>query len=427
MSSNRSLRSRIVLAYLLLAALLCLLFSTITYASMVTIETELLNVRLRESAHRLVQNYLAGYRPGPGEPEVAPENEIPDWLRSASTDVHEVTIGERKLHVVVVAVDGKRYAVVQDESGFERIEGYVWAALAAASLICMFTAFMFGSATASRVIRPLTGLAEAVIEGRVASSPSMSSQDELGVLARAFAAKNDEMAAFLERERLFTGDVSHELRTPLTVILGAAELLQARLNGSAELLPIIERVRRTALDTAGRVAALLMLSRSPEAVEAPAIELAPLIRQEYERWRSLLGSEKVSMYLHIGGAPVVLAHPELVSMAAGNLIRNACQFTHEGEIRVELDDTSFAVMDTGPGIPEHLRHSLFERFVRHAPETTGTGLGLAIVRRICEHLNWTVSMKAQPDGGSCFVINFGRPGMHDATGAEAQAASAVTA
>lgn len=412
MSPSRSLRARIVLAYLLLATLLCLLFSAITYASVVTIETELLKSRLRESAQRLVQNHLAGYRPVPGEPEVVPEAALPHGLRSASADVQDVTINDRSLQVLLVEVEGRRYAVVQDESGFERIEAYVWAALGAASLICMFVAFMFGSATASRVIRPLTGLADAVKQGKVASSPAMDNRDELGVLARAFAAKNEEMAGFLERERLFTGDVSHELRTPLTVILGAAELLQARLKDSGEMLSAVERVRRTALDTAGRVTALLMLSRSPEAVEAPAVHLAPLIEQEFERWQAMRVSEKVSMRLSIRGAPVVCAHPELVSMAAGNLIRNACQFTENGEVCVELDETSISVKDTGPGVPEHLRHTLFERFVRHAPETTtGTGLGLAIVRRICEHLNWKVSVESSSGTGSRFVIRFGAEGV----------------
>lgn len=407
MSPGRSLRSRIVLAYLVVATLLCLLFSAITYASVVTIETELLNSRLRESAQRLVHNYLAGYRSAPGEPEVVEEGAIPEWLRLTSADVQEVTINDRKLHVLGVEVGGKRYAVVQDESGFERIEGYVWVALGSASVICILVAFMLGSATASRVIRPLTGLAEAVKAGTVATSPAMDNRDELGTLARAFAAKNEEMAAFLERERLFTGDVSHELRTPLTVILGAAELLQARLKESREMLSIVERVRRTALDTSGRVTALLMLSRSPEAVEAPAIQLAPVVQQEFERWRALFASEKVAMRLSIRGAPVVCAHPELVSMAAGNLIRNACQVTEHGEVCVELDEASISVRDTGPGVPEHLRHTLFERFVRHAPETTsGTGLGLAIVRRICEHLNWTVSLETAASTGSCFVIRF---------------------
>jgi signal transduction histidine kinase len=404
---EQSLRTRILLAYMLLAALLCGLFGAVTYVSVEAIENQMVNVRLLESGNQMIDNHLKGYKTGPNEPDILSGEQIPVWLRDASPGIHEVTVNGRPLHVLIRDYAGRRYAIVHDESNFERLELYVWLALAAACFICLLAAFLFGSATASRVIRPVTELAEAVREDRLAGLPALKAVDELGVLARSFAAKSEEMQRFLLRERLFTGDVSHELRTPLTIILGAAELLQSRLGDRVDILPVIERIRRTAVDTAERVSALLMLSRSPELVDAPFVEVAAIVEHEVEKSRPLLQGKPVAVSVELLAQPRVFGRPELIGIAVGNLIRNACQFTEAGEIRVVLANDHLAVQDTGPGVPDHLRDKLFERFVRAESDSVeGTGLGLAIVRRVCAHLGWSVELQSPQQGGSRFVIGF---------------------
>lgn len=407
MLPERSLRSRILLAYMLLAALLCALFGAVTYVSVKAIENQMVNVRLLESGNQMIDNHLKGYRTGPNEPDILSGEQIPVWLRDASPGVHEVTVNGRPSHVLIRDYESRRYAIVHDESTFERLEHYVWLALAAACFVCLLAAFLFGSATASRVIRPVTELAEAVREDRLAGLPALKAVDELGILARSFAAKSEEMQRFLLRERLFTGDVSHELRTPLTIILGAAEVLQSRLGDRVDIQPVIERIRRTAVDTADRVSALLMLSRSPELVDAPVVDVATILEHEVEKSRALLQGKPVTMSVELLAQPRVFGRPELIGIAIGNLIRNACQLTEEGKVRVVLANDHLAVEDTGPGVPEHLRDKLFERFVRAGSDSVaGTGLGLAIVRRVCEHLGWSVELQSPPQGGSLFLIGF---------------------
>lgn len=409
MRRSRTLRARIVLAYMALAAVLCLLFVAITHVSVEAIEERLVNRRLLEAGDQMIENHLKGYRTGPHEPDVLSGEQIPQWLRGAAPGIHEVTDRGQPLHVLIRDYEGQRYAIVHDESDFEILETYIWITLAAACGVCLVAAFLFGSATASRVIRPVTELAEAVEQDRLgAGLPAHEAEDEVGVLARAFAAKQEQMQRFLLREQLFTGDVSHELRTPLTVMLGAAELLQARLQDRPELQPAIERIKRTAVDTADRVSALLMLSRSPELVDAPLVDLAPLLQTEMERCRPLLQGKPVELRLALDARPQVFGRSELIAIAVGNLLRNACQFTERGHVLVSLGKDHLAVEDTGAGIPEDVKAQIFERFVRAAPAgVAGTGLGLAIVRRVCEHLGWSVELQTPAEGGSRFVLGFG--------------------
>ncbi|MNM99386.1 Sensor histidine kinase TmoS [compost metagenome] len=84
----------------------------------------------------------------------------------------------------------------------------------------------------------------------------------------------------------------------------------------------------------------------------------------------------------------------------GNLLRNAWHYTDSGHIRLALGAAGFVVEDSGEGIPEALRESVFEPFVRGNRERgDGLGLGLSLVKRICEHEGWQIRLQsAQPHG-----------------------------
>lgn len=411
MRHKGSLRRRIVKACVLLAAVLCVCFATIMFFSVKAIEERLVNARLVESADQLIDQHVQGLRQRvAGDPIIWRAGEIPADLRALPLGVHELVLDGRALHVLMHERAGQRYAVVDDESDYERIESDIWKALAGASVVCVLLAVALGGVTASRVIEPVVALSQEVQQNTLGpASASLAAADEVGVLARAFAERSDEMQRFLLREQLFTGDVSHELRTPLTIMLGAAELLQARLRDHPDLLPVVERIRRTAADTAERVGALLLLSRSPESFDAPLTELVPLVEQEIERCRPLLLGKPVELRLDVRYPAHVFARAELASIAIGNLIRNACQFTERGYVLVVVEVDRLTVEDSGVGVPDSVRARVFDRFIRAVPnDVPGTGLGLAIVRRVADHLGWTVVHESPDTGGSRFVITFGR-------------------
>lgn len=410
MRHKGSLRRRIVQACVLLALVLCSVYAVLVLLSVRAIEDRLVNDRLTEAAPHLVDNYRKSIKSTiPGDPEVYSLAQMPPDIRQLPLGIHELTIAGKALHVLVGDYDGQRFAVVDDESDFERMEVRVWAALVGALVLCVALALLLGSATASRVIKPVVRLADAVKAGRIAQDmPELAAADEVGVLARTLATYQQQMERFLKREQLFTGDVSHELRTPLTIMLGAAELLEARLADRPELQIAAQRIRRTALETADRVAALLMLSRAPETLDAPLVDLAPLLEHEIERCRPLLEGKPVELSLNIQSPACVSGRPELIAIAVGNLVRNACQFTEAGFVRITHDGNELVVEDSGPGVPASIRQQVFERYVRANNDVPGTGLGLAIVQRVCEHLGWSVSLGEAPAGGSRFVITFER-------------------
>lgn len=409
MPHERSFRWRITLAFALLAATVCGFFALAVVITFQTIEHRLFGQRLLAEAE-----WLAQHTPGDQPVELPPGRHfyqgtsIPAALRALSPGYHDLEKGAFDYHVVVYDHHDRRYVLVSDESDFEHLEGLLYLALGIGGLTGVGISIWLGKLMAGRIIAPLTQLADAVTQATDEQAlPGIHAEDEIGALARAFAARSLELQRFLQREQLFTGDVSHELRTPLTVILGAAELIGVLARDNPALEAPADRIKRATLDMTERVKAFLLLSRAPEALDAPRISLTPIITREMERCQPLLVGKPVTCTWENPTDIFVNARPELVAIAIGNLLRNACQYTETGDVRVYLENNRLILQDSGPGLPASVQDHLFERFVRGSDERiSGSGLGLAIVRRVVDHLGWDILVENPVEGGCRVTLLF---------------------
>ena len=202
--------------------------------------------------------------------------------------------------------------------------------------------------------------------------------------------------------------VSHDLRTPLAVITGAAMTVrddEDRLSRSArrELLSsIVEDARRLE-----RVLTNLLQLTRVETGLVPSRELVPveeLIGGALTRMEDALGSWKV--VIDVPADLVVPVDPVLAEQVLINLVDNAIKHgaspievsaRREGAI-VVLD-----VVDHGRGIPDEVRSTLFDKFVR-ASTAPGVGLGLAVVRAIVEAHGGRVDVENVAGGGARFRV-----------------------
>jgi CheY-like chemotaxis protein len=113
----------------------------------------------------------------------------------------------------------------------------------------------------------------------------------------------------------------------------------------------------------------------------------------------------------------------------GNLASNAVKFTSRGEVRLTLRRTaagvSFAVADTGVGIPGRNLAQLFMRFSQGDPSTTrrfgGSGLGLAISRELVELMGGSISVDSVAGHGSTFTVELPLEWISQSVGTEAEA------
>jgi signal transduction histidine kinase len=271
-------------------------------------------------------------------------------------------------------------------------------------------------------IREMMLASQRIATGRYHERVEVTSEDELGELARSF----NQMAAILEQTELrrleLIGNVAHELRTPLASIRGTMEGLidgvlpaepatfQLVYREAARLQRLVQDLQDLSRVEAGQV----KLSRRPTSV-------ASLIQVAIDRLQPQFEDKGVTIAAHIpAGLPPVLADEDRIGQVLLNLIGNALQYTPAGgRVRVSVDwqpgDGSQATQlvvsidDTGIGITAEHLSQIFERFYRVDKSRSraggGSGIGLTIARRLVElHGGRIWAESAGPGQGSTFYF-----------------------
>lgn len=357
---------------------------------------------LQEQAQQLENSLAKGSRPSLREgSRLYDSTSAPAGLRRFGPGYHSVEEAD-VWHLLVFDLDGERYYLLQDAQMYAYLEHVIDGYAAVVILFCIFCGFWIGRVTAARVISPITRLAEAV-QSKQMPFPFQDARDEIGVLARAFAQHSDEAEQFLQRERCFVGDASHELRTPLAIIAGAAETIEHQLPPHSHLIASSQRILRTTQEMQRQLTCLLLLSRDPQGLARTEVSLSALIEECTARCPPWLGNKPVGLVFDVVTETRLHTNEELARSVVWNLMRNACQYTDLGEVRIVLDRTRLTISDTGPGLPPSIDPRQFQRF-DPGTQQSGEGLGLSIVQRIVEHLGWQMTVDSS-DAGCCFTLD----------------------
>jgi len=239
----------------------------------------------------------------------------------------------------------------------------------------------------TRALSGMTAATERIAEGDFTPRAAVRRGDELGRLGYAIDRMAARLAGLVTGQKRFLGDVAHELCSPLARMEMALGVLDQKCEGRQR--EYVADVREEVRHMSGLVDELLSFSKAslrPKEVPlspVPVVELVTrVIAREAPEGRTI--EEAVAPGL------VVLAEPELLARAVGNLLRNALRYAGEaGPISVQAilvgKEVHIAVADHGPGVPEGELSRLGEPFYRpelaRTREGGGTGLGLAIVRQ----------------------------------------------
>lgn len=328
----------------------------------------------------------------------------PDW-QALEDGLHLLDNGAG--FVLLATRDNLRYSLSGSTGAFRSLRAETIRIFLLCVGVGLVAASLLGIVLSRRLSGSLTELTHAVERGEQPGSlpvlPQEALNDEVGVLARAIAARERDLVRYMQRESFFTGDVSHELRTPLTVLQGGLEVLELRLaalEGGEALTPVLQRLQRTVLNMSDMVRSLLLLARRPEDIVPESLDVAALVRELRG------GDENVRQE---GAASVMTVGDEgLARIIFKNLLDNARKYAEDGKVLVSVEDGRFCIRNKGH-IPEHL--DVFARGVRAphpigAPTPVGSGLGLSLALRACEQMGWIIRQENVADREAVFTVSF---------------------
>lgn len=234
-------------------------------------------------------------------------------------------------------------------------------------------------------------------------------------LNRKLDAANKAVIKASHMKSSFIQHITHEIRTPLNSIIGFSSLMAAggltqeemeeyarqMESSNAYLLDLVNNV----IDIADMDSQTDDIPKKPVSVDACCQECLGLIRQNLK--------EGIELQYMPSSAPVEVCTVEIwMKRVLLGLLNNANKFTETGFIRLSYEEDKpnrlvrFIIEDSGPGIDENYRDSIFERFAKVDAFTQGTGLGLSIIRQIMELVDGNVYLDTSYAGGARFVVEW---------------------
>jgi two-component system sensor histidine kinase CpxA len=259
----------------------------------------------------------------------------------------------------------------------------------------------------------MTMATEQIAEGRFHVRTQVRRQDELGSLSEAINRMAERLSGFVAGQKRFLGDISHELCSPIARIQVALGILEQRSDEKqkAYLADLREEVEQMS----GLVNELLSFSKASlggAEIKLQPVALRALVEKAVDRECGNGGAKRVK--LQVADDLRVMAEPELLLRAVGNILRNAIRHAgQDGPVTIcatrDGETVNLSIEDCGPGIPAEAIARIFDPFYRvdasRARETGGVGLGLAIVKTCVETCGGTVRCENRQPSGLRVVVS----------------------
>ncbi|KLA29139.1 HAMP domain-containing sensor histidine kinase [Bacillus cereus] len=297
---------------------------------------------------------------------------------------------------------------------------YVFYKILLSTIVLFFVFFsmnvyIFSRQIAWKITRPLDKLAtgfEEIASGKYDKRLNYETYFELMQIQHSFNVMSEkldkiekEKKKLEETKQKMLVDLSHDLRTPITTVQGYVEALQLGIiteKGERErtLNVIYNKIRIIAVLTED-IFELSKLEHSDYPFEVHSTDVSEFIRELLVEYYDLFQAKRLILQYQIPSKEVIAPiNNRLLYRAISNIISNALQYNTAGTtVFVSLiEDESkvyINIIDNGIGIPEDMKQSIFDAFVRvddSRENNGGSGLGLTIAKHIVEKHGGSINL-----------------------------------
>ena len=273
----------------------------------------------------------------------------------------------------------------------------------------------FVSGSALKPLKRFTAKAERVqLQSLTEITLSEDEAVEFSRLSRAVNQMLLRLKQAFDAQQQFVGNAAHELRTPLALMQARLDLYMSTDHGDScpETAETIAMMREQTERLSRMVRTLLDMSELKAVPRNDRIQLAPMIEEVLADLSPL--AEKSGVTLSQSGEDLwVTGSDVLVYRAIFNLVENGVKYNCPGgsvcvAVSRRGQKAVIEVKDTGCGIPENFRESVFQPFFRvdksRSREKGGVGLGLSLVWEIAHLHGGDVRIRESGETGTVIEL-----------------------
>ncbi|WP_461789075.1 response regulator [Pedobacter sp.] len=217
----------------------------------------------------------------------------------------------------------------------------------------------------------------------------------------------------------FLANMSHELRTPLNSILLLSKLMsdsEELAKEYTEYASVIQSSGQGLLSLIDEILDLSKIEAGKMELEISEVRVEEITTDIRSLFMPIAKDKHLDLVIGVSGdTPNAFQTDKMrLSQILKNLLSNAFKFTSQGKVSLSIGYQekngmlSFAVSDTGIGIPKNKQSLVFEAFQQADGSTRrkfgGTGLGLSISKQLAKLLGGTITLESKENEGSTFTL-----------------------
>lgn len=343
------------------------------------------------------------------ETEETSDEALPIRLKSVRThttrnqgDVRDLPPGDPRAYNPVRVAEttlpnGLTLTIGHEISDEQALLDHTFALVVGAIALTLLFALMGGLTIGTSVLRRIDSVsrtASEIMSGDLSQRLRVTDRnDEFDEVATKLNQMLNRIEDLMKSMQQVTNNVAHDLRSPLTRLRNRLEVTLLEERDPENYRIVMDEAIGDAdslIHTFNAMLSIARLEAGIDSAEWNETRMGDLTAELSELYEAVAEEEEALTFVSsIKSNPEFNCNRHLIGQAVTNLLDNAIKYTPQpGRVSLTLEGNnqafSISVSDNGPGIPEHERERVFERFVRLENErnSPGNGLGLSLVQAV---------------------------------------------